>query len=745
MLVREWGVQRERLVHLRSLRPSAQLRGLGLALALTFAVGARAETASVEMRLRGESSVEARGILTAKAMDGRGAPVGVAFTCGAKPSCTAQLEVPQPASEWLLSVEATGYWVWPAIVPSGGAVDLWPAGTLIGQVDTRTTPQDVSELAVRFTSSPGSTPPTGFPEEGVVTCPVVDGKLSCVLPAGTFDLRLRAKGFSSVYLWAKRIETGSALQVGSLSLKRGASLVGRVVSNERDAPKPGACTVRLEPVGVVGGKGSSAADSPQVGVDGRGFFHLEALPPGRWSIVAEQVGFAPVRRAVTILEGAEANLKEPLFLSRPARLELSFFPPQDPDGKPWMVELLESMDDGRAAPIATAPASLGGFWARAGLSSGRRYMVRVRTSAGHVWWADAASFELAGPVHKRAQELGIEEVTGSLRLGEQPLAGRMTFGAPEENLAIELRSDSDGLFSGLLPRVGTWIVRVASETPSIRRRVEVDVRRGLDGKGKVDILLSDRALTGEIVDEKGAHLERAILTVRGGGDSRESVQDHVEGGLFRLTGFEPGEYLLKAVGGGRISEMVPVEVAPDGTSPFVRIVAKPRVVIDLRLVTEVGTPIPGARVDLLLPTQFPGLSSRSGRTDALGRISFPTHPDVAQQCLAVSEPGLPHRVFAVVPGPDVQDVVVATAGGTIEIETASPRDGDAQVLWHGPCFLPTPLVRRWTGGDGTRFPGMAPGEYRLCRHRGGSPVPLSCAAGFLAPYGTISLSLPAAR
>jgi len=713
---------------------------LGIVAALGSGDALCAGITVVEIRVRGGK--QANGAVIAKAMDGHTAPIEAPFFCGPKEGCAARLELPSSPSGWQLSASAPGYWATPQSLGSGGTVDLWPVGFVEGALRNAGSPESISQISVKFTPSPSWQSPAGFPEEATVTCPVADGRFSCPLPAGKLDLRLRAKGHVSVYRWSQTVSSGGGLAIGTLELKRGASLVGKIVSTDRDAPKTGACTVRLETPGDAGREAKRSSELPRAGVDGRGFFHLEVVPPGRWILIAEQEGFAPARRVVNVVEGMEANLVEPLVLARPARLELTLLPPQDPNGKPWMVELLEARDGVKTATIVTAPASLGGSWSTEGLASGRRLMVRVRTSTGQAWWADSSGFELTGPIHRRTVELGVEEITGTLRLGKEPLAGLLTFGAPEENVAIEIRSDEDGQVRGLLPRLGAWRVLVSSEMPALRRQLDVDIPRGPDGRGRIELELADRALTGEIVDEDGKHLERALLTITASAtERRESAQERVEGGMFRVTGYEPGRYLLRAVGGGRVSETVPVEIASDGSSPFVRIVAVPRAVIDLRLLTESGSPIPAARVELLRTTQFPGLSSMSGRTDTAGRVSFPTHPGVAQQCFAVSQPGLPFRVFAVAPGPDMQDVVVPTAGGTLEIEAATPKEGEVVLLWQGGCFVPFPLLKARTGGDATRFPSVAPGEYRLCRHPAGTLAPTACSSGFLASYGVLPLRL----
>lgn len=698
--------------------------------------------ADLQVVVRGDGAFEAKGKVTALAADGRVAPVEVEFACRAGSICSVNLPLGADR-EWHLSAAAKGFWVTPSAAPAGGTIELWPAGTV--NATLRAEGGVPGEITVRFSPSPGAKVRNGFPVEGTVVCPVVEGGVRCQMPAGVLDLRLRAKGHVSVYRWAQRVSDGGVIDLGQLELRKGASLVGAVTSPERDAPKPGACVVRLEPRS--GGKPYATGDLPRTTVNARGVFHLEVVPPGTFDLVAEQEGFAVARRSVTIVEGMEANLNEPLVLRRPARLEMALTPPTDPFGKPWMVELFERKND-RLDMSGGAPASLAGFWARDNLGSGGRFSVRVRTSANDIWWSDAEAVEIVGPVARRQIDLGYEEVSGSVRLGHLPLAARLTFAERAGNLAVTLRSDSEGLLVGALPRLGVFNVDVESESPSVHRKVDVEVRRRVEGRAEVEIVLEDRALIGEIVDETGRRLERAILTVTSMARSaRETVQERVEGGAFRLTGFESGGYRVRAEGQGRISEPMKVEIAEDGSSPFITIVAKPKTTIRLQVLTESGAPVAGAAVNAINPGLFPGVSSIRLASDAEGRVTYFVHPSASHQCFVVSSPGLARLFFAASPKEEEQAVVLPAAGGTLVVRPGELKEGDVRLLWKDACYLSIGLLNGLTRGDGTKFTGLGAGTYRLCRHTVGSGRPGEgvCSSGYLDRYGFLELALPASR
>lgn len=720
-------------------RPATGLL-LGLVAMGSVSSPALADTVSVALTVRGGAGAAAEGTVTVMAADGRAAPIEKPFRCAADKPCIVAVEVPE-GGNWLASASSRGFWASPRTTAPGGTIGLWPSCTVRGALESAKGESVPSEVEVMFSGSPGPENRPGFTDQGTVTCPVLDGTFSCKLPAADLDLRLRAKGHISLYRWGVTLVPGGVTDLGRFMLRKGASIVGRVELAERALPPKRACTVRLGPATGPDRATETATGLPTSLVDSRGFFHLEVVPPGTWMVVAELDGFVSARRGVTVVEGMEASLKEPLVLALPARIELTLLPAQDPDGRPWVVEVGGKQGEGRYDSVANAPASLGGFWSRERMVSGHEYQVRVRTATGQAWWTDPVPFVLSGPVHRRTIEVGFEEVQGTVRLGDLPIPATVTFGAPKEMVAIGLRADSDGSFSGALPRLGSWHVAVASDQPSVRRNLEVEVRRGVDGRGSVEIVLEDGALVGEIVDESGKKLERAILTVSSM-KTIEQSQEQVEGGTFRLTGFEPGRYLLSAEGRGVASEAVPAEISEDGASPFLRIVVRKKERVTLRVFSESGSPVGGAPVRVLRTTRYPGLEVLAERTDATGLVSFSAAPGVERQCFAVGLPGLSTLIADAAPGTEEQRVVIPSGGGTIVVEAPAAGPGEFTILWRGSCFAPLGLLASLVGRNGDSFPGLAPGDYRLCRHDVTSATAKpSCVDGFLSPRAVLTLQL----
>lgn len=244
-------------------------------------------------------------------------------------------------------------------------------------------------LSVRFQPAPNIKEKEAGPK-GEVTCPLKGEKWNCELPAGVLDLQLRAKGHISHYRWGLKIPPGTVLDVGRLELRRGASLIGWVQTEEKLPASSKSCRVTLVPrlAGPQfseGDKERSRALQLSVAVNERGFFHIDGIPPGGYRVVAWQEGYSRARRDVDIIESAQAELKEPLILDRPRTLQVLVSPPQDPWGKAWRVRLSETGDEpSRSFEVANSVVSEDGAWTRKGLPGGQ-YRLRVESHLGDGW------------------------------------------------------------------------------------------------------------------------------------------------------------------------------------------------------------------------------------------------------------------------------------------------------------------------------------------------------------------------
>lgn len=682
------------------------------------------------------------GSITAKSIDGRAVPVVRTFSCEAQGACIVDLGLPDEY-RWILTVAVPGYWTKGPFPAETLSVRMLPTAKLRGTAIFPKGSPVPESILVRFGSAADSSHSAVQADDGLAgesVCPIRDGSFACELPAGFLDFSLRARGHVSIYRWGQHLTVGSRADIGRISFRQGASLVGHVTSPDRGAPKAGACRVRLE-TGIGSPKlPATAAALPSTSVDDRGFFHLEVIPGGKWDVVAEQEGFAPARQTVSILEGAEAALTKPIVISRPVRLEVMLDPPQDPDGSPWRVQLMELNGDRVVDMTADTPASVGGTWVRENLGASGKYIVRVLTGTRQRWWADDVPFSPEGTPFMKRVVLEVEPVSGRIALGGKPLRSRIVFGKENRNVSIGLESDEEGSFSGFLPRLGKWPIAVIAESPTIRRELDVDVRKGVGGRGVVEIALTDKALQGEIVLEDESPAPKAILTVVSA-DKKEHVQNRVEGGTFRLDGFEPGDYILSAEGPGLVSDSVRSTLPSEGDASPVRIVLRKNSVLHLRVASADGAGVVGAAVWLIQELSS-GKSSRTNTTDANGRVWFYVSPTTERQCVAVVAPPYAFRLLSLPVTAEEQTIEEMQGGGTLTLKYPAPSEKGYPLLQHGGCAVHPSLLAMIARKPGGTVENIEPGQYQLCIRDPGNPLAAdaACAQGWLAPFGTLNLA-----
>jgi hypothetical protein len=305
-----------------------------------------------------------------------------------------------------------------------------------------------------------------------------------------------------------------------------------------------------------------------------------------------------------------------------------------------------------------------------------------------------------------------------------------------------LESDEAGRLEGYLPRLGKWLVDVVAESPSVLRKLEVDVIRRPDGKGEAILVLADRALQGDIVTEDGAPVPRALLSVLPSKGSQNNTEHNVEGGRFRLDGFEPGDYVLSAIGPGLVSDDVRTTLSEDAGADPVKIVLKKENRLKIRVQSASGAGVAGVPVWYL--AKSPGSASYISTTDADGRVSFGISPTSQLECVAVADPTSATEIAAISNSGEEQSVTLTAVGGMLSLGYPDSSANSYPVLRHGACsIVPTMLsfVKRST--DRKRFLNLSPGDYTLCLKgldygpSGEGP----CKQGTLSPNGTLDLSV----
>jgi Carboxypeptidase regulatory-like domain len=662
-----------------------------------------------------------------------------------------------PRGQWKLTVDAPGVWHAPAFfTPEDGstvAVDLWPEARLQAAVTTDDG-RNPSHVRIRF--EPATIRTDSFPA-GEVECPVNadDRTFPCSLPAGIVNLRIRPRGYISHYVQALALLSGESRNLGSLSFRRGQAITGRVALPPESKIDPAAITVTATPDIAKGAVGRLLAIQAKPRKDG--FFHLDGLPPG------DDIVGAALRRelysekvVVPVREGVEADLVEPLQLHRPRRITITLTPALAPSAGAWRVRLSRSAADVHWVEVTESPASLDGMWQSPALQPGR-YRISVASGVDDVWHEEEI---VLGPAdHEMAVLLRQLEITGAVSLGKRPLEAALTF-SNGAGVKVKTQSDAEGTFTLVVPVTpkDRWNVAVESDAPPVQRTVAgVEIPRDAAEPRSVRIELPDSVLHGTVVDSAGVPVADALLFISRG-DLKESLVQPRSGadGSFSIHGLSTGNYVVIASSLGRESEPMEVSIEEDEPAAPVRIVLRDTKRLQGRIVSDFG-PVAGARLGVY-PTDVPLFVTSTVVSDTSGRF-FVDLPASAQLLdIDVAAAGYSYSLAEITFDPRPLIIKVDQQGGLLTVTAANP---DELALVHNGgvstvkalTYRLRPHVQREGAQGPVRmvFPAMEAGPYTVCavepaayetfRRSNGQLGGRRCASGFLAPRGTLTLTV----
>ena len=688
-------------------------------------------------------------------------------------------------ARWRLEASAEGFWSPPVEVSvpeqQQVRVTLWPAAKVTGKLQPPPEAAIPRELRLRLLersqpSSPGASGASSTqPAEAEVLCPASEkGHVECLTPAGRWDLRAKAEGFAPHYLWDLALQPRQTKALGSLHLRKGTSVLGRIVT-EAGPVDPAQIAVELRPV-VYGGFDAPHGLGPQLQrlvlsarVNPWGYFHFEAVPVGSYTLEGRQSGFEPARVSpLAVREGDDLELGDALVL-RPARhFEVAVDPPRGPRQKPWRLLLL-SVVEGTYTSVAEGETDRFGRWRSPALPAGI-YIVQVLGGDDSFYWKEVA---LAEPAQELAIELPLVNVVGTVRFGEEPLAGRLVFGGRRGGMKIEAASDAEGRFALVLPRDGDWIVDVEADEPSISASaLEVEVRRRRDRRPtNVEIEVPDTVIRGTVTDDEGkplpgarVHLDRFRPSY--GGIERTTGRD----GAFAIHGQLPGRCFVWARAmsyAGETSETTEILLAEGTETPPLNLVVEKKRVLRGRVTSAAGAPAAGAQVFANafpaagVPTQ-PGWDQTAADLD--GAFQLKLRRKTAEVQVMVLAPGYPLAVWRVRLREDTTALTLrlGEAHGTLHLPRTDGNlltplfplvlvDGEPLAGW---------LLRNWGQAGGSpsvaleTVAAMPPGSYRYCELEpqeallvlwgAAAPSESACSEGYLAPGGELTLRSPRA-
>jgi hypothetical protein len=712
------------------------------------------------------------GALTLRPSLGGGKDIVLPVKSGIK----AELELPS-GSSWKLSSEISGFWAPAGVLtatPSEGStvhrIELWPAGRLTGLLKVAKAKQGLpKEIEAAIVSPPDPRLRNEIPK-GEVVCPVGEkGVFHCEVPAAFLDVALRSPGFVPDYRWGLRVETGKSLSLGTVTLKEGASLTGWVQLEDAGMPlKKG--KARLSPLVAPGYKTDVAARLRSTTLEGivrqDGFFQFAGIAPGHYLLEVEGEGMAPTRIfPLEIRPWSETVLPQPVVLRPPLQFELSISPPLDWLSRPWHVQIRRASDFSGALdgePAYQGPAGEDGRVKVAGQAPGN-FSIQVRDSLGNTLFTVFRK-PMERPEDARLDiEIDLVTVSGSVKLGSEPLAAQLWFGGMNGVPRVRMDSNAEGEFHGALPRDGTWKIDLKAEEPRLETHVQVKLDADRAGRAEAEIRLPDTHVFGRVLGEDAKPVANAQVTVATGVGSLAVTTD--EAGAYEaraipegMTGLTAKRTLL-----GDPYTSAPV-IVPVGSSPVgpVDLHLRKTKIISGKVFSPAG-PVAGASLHLM-PSQ-PRLGfGDSARTDVDGTFIAQLPGGTQRVSAVVSPPGYALQGFEFQAGEEPAVLTVSPNGGTLEIglpfSTEDMRETGLRLLYfQNGVQLPGSTLVLWALSQGEkiedraslRFPNLAAGEYRICF----SPRAIlpeaeliaslegleDCASGYLPAGGNLKLQL----
>jgi hypothetical protein len=629
---------------------------------------------------------------------------------------------------WELTIISDGYWGSPLIITpmSDAQLQLWPRTTITGTLG-RPVPRS-DELRMTFESADASR--VGQAPQGSTVCQSSEKTWTCPVPAALLDLQFGLQGFATEFRWHVNAAAGTVTDAGRLDFTPGASLAGEleIRGSEKALEK---IELSLSAANPIPGQKVRRLTAKS---NARGFFQFKGVPAGRYELRAAGTGLITPPRAVDVIAGLNAVLREPLVAAKPRRLSVDILPTIDVEGQRWLVELfVQSPGSADVGLVTQGFASAAGQWSASNVTPGD-FTLYVRRMNGSLWKME----EFTMPADDFTLQILVagQRVKGTVMLGGRPIAATVEFDGSEKFVA-----DEHGQFQGSAPKLPSekTHVLVTHDSPAIFRYVEVEGHPSPDGETVFDIKLPNTTILGRTINPDGSLVPFATLTIRSEGAKLPEQPFSGEDGQFQVAGLEPGTHKIQADAFRKRSDVVDVEASDSLNPTMIDLVLHEDA--EVRGDVMMGTlRVPSAEI-YALPRHVATSFVTKGKSDPTGRFVLYLPPGTETYDLIVLSPG-----FATVTGriarrdpKKILHVETTQRGGSLTVTTPDAKlvtirreGGEFRLSWL--AWMVKGTVERKEDLDHVTLPNLEPGRYEVCLKARCTPV-------FVPPLSNATVSL----
>ena len=714
------------------------MTGLGRFLAtVALSLTASAETA-INAVCVDSSECKVTGTLTLRAVN----DPAITWTQSIKAGL-ATVTLDDRAREWEIELTANGFWMARTVLqtatPGDQKLTVWRTTRLRGHFRS----PGNAELPKIFdisAQSPFGTRGPVIAEGTRIQCPInSDGTWTCTLPAARMDLAFRVKGFTPHYQWDVKLRPGIVKNLGTVALRRGASLVAWLdpeTLEQLEAPAHARVTLAsmLVPSPVAQQLSKPLGEGT---FNERGMVQLAPLPAGTYSLEVIAPGFATATIPhIEMYEGKESTLRHPIRLEPPLSIQVSVKPARDAQDKPWGVRLSREAElSNRFSDAGRGQTDDTGMFTSGGQAPGK-YHVVVLDSKGNRF--ASRSFTVHGAADARlAVDLANLLLHGRVRIGDVAVPATLRFGGNGGAQQVTAKANHGGEFDIVLPRAGEWYVDIREDNAKIRSGKRVTV----EADEPIAIDLPDTEIAGWVVGPDGDRVASAQVAIVMASDSLDQQADAT--GAFRFRGVTPGTTRITArnLKTGEFSRVVEVDVKEDARTEGIQLeldgLRRLRGALFCNGQPVVGAGVTGYGLSGGMARMAQAVSGLEGEFE----LSFPTTAPTIM--LIVASPGRTLQAYTVSQSEDPIRLELAPVGGTIRL--SRPDKATRPLLVYDGTDIPMHHLAEWARAHGTslagfdfEIPALAPGPYRFCADVGETRT---CREGLLARGGSLTLAI----